>query len=102
MKFVLKPKPGAKFRALTSSEIKDHSAELSSAITNFALGEVKRRFGGGKPPVGAADAMQVAMTAMAIAEGLLTIEALKTGLPVQKLREIHDKLVMEIMQRHRP
>jgi hypothetical protein len=94
------PKPAeVKFRTLTQAEIKDNAAQLSDKIVDFVLGELKRRFGGANPPIHAADAMQVGMTAMAVAEGLLTCEAMRTGASITKLRAIHDTLVLESMQR---
>lgn len=87
-------KPAEEFRYLTPEEVKLNVVSLSQGIVEFVKNDIVRRFTTppGEPPITSADGMQVAIASMAAAEGILAIEALKAGLPVEKVREIHDSV----------
>lgn len=93
--------PGVQFRYLTSGETKIHAAELSGMIVKLVQNEVVRRLTTppGEPEFTSADGMQVAISAMAAAEGILAVEAFKTGLPIEKIREIHDNIFTAVLRR---
>jgi len=86
--------PQEEFRFLTPEEVKTNVMGLSMKIVDFVKNEIVQRFT--TPPdelaITSADGMQVAIASMAAAEGILAVEALKAGLPVEKVREIHDNI----------
>lgn len=82
------------FRFLTPKEITEHSAGLSVAIANVIEKEVMQRFKTepGAPEITTADAMQVAINALAMTEGLFSLRACSAGIPPEKVREIRDSI----------
>jgi len=81
-------------RFLTSGEIKDQSSTLSDKIVGFVMDEINERFSMpvGQPQITQADALQVAINALAIASAIIVLEGANAGLTLEKAREIHDAL----------
>ncbi len=106
MKFTpaVKSATAPRFRYLTPSELQKHAAELSSMIVLLVQEEAARRLATPPEelPFTSADGMQVVISAMAAAEGILAVEALKAGLPVEKVREIHDTIFTAVLRRQMP
>lgn len=102
-KTVLTSKP-EEFRPLTESEVKTNMAELHGMIVELVESEIVQRFttSPGEPAISSADAMGVAIAAMAAAEGLLAVKALGAGLPVEKVREIHDRIYTAVLREEMP
>lgn len=81
-------------RFLTSNEIKDQSSTMSDKIVNFVMDEINERFSMpvDQPQITQADALQVAINALAIASAIIVLEGANAGLTLEKAREIHDAL----------